>query len=268
MVGDTMATQTPTLLCIAGFDPSGGAGLQADIETAAALGVRAACALTCNTVQDSRDAKEVAVTAPDLLVRQIECLITDFDIAAIKTGLIPSTKSVEAVAETISKPVAGTDCSLVVDPVLCDGTGKALCDDGVVQAVRERLLPIAACATPNRTELAALVPEAETPAAAAHTLLAENCKAVLVTSEGGEGENLKHTLYLADGTHRNFLSPRLPGEFHGSGCTLSSAIAAHLALGKPLHEAVPFALDFTAQALERADAPGKTTQARKFPRRL
>ena len=259
-----MKTQYPTLLCIAGFDPSGGAGLQADIETAAAFGVRAVCVQTCNTIQDSAGTKAVIPTMAKVLARQLECIVADFDLAAVKIGLIPSVDNAEIIAKTVSS----LRCPLIADPVLCDGTGKALCDDGTPRTIREQLLPLVSCATPNRVELAALVPNAETDADAAQTLLRENCGAVLVTSETSEEKTLHHALYLPGNECKLFSSPRLPGEFHGSGCTLSSAIAAQLALGKPLREAISQALTFTARALENADTPGTSTQARKFPRRL
>ncbi len=262
-----MKTRQPILLCIAGFDPTGGAGLQADIETAAALGVRAVCAQTCNTVQTNAGVKAVVPTTPALLARQTEYLTTDFDIAAVKVGLIASADNAEAIAG----PVAGLCRPLVTDPVLHDGTGKPLCGDGVAQAIRKHLLPLTTCATPNREELAALAPEASTPADAAQALLNEGCTAVFVTGESCEEHTLHHVLYELPDRRETFSSRRLPGEFHGSGCTLSSAIATQLALGKPLRDAVALALTFTARALENAAPPenhrGDAT-GRRLPKRL
>ncbi len=256
-----MKTRRPILLCIAGFDPTGGAGLQADIETAAALGVRAVCAPTCNTVQDSAGAKTVIPTAATTLAQQLECLADDFDIAAVKVGLVATADNAEAIAAAkICHP-------LVTDPVLHDGTGRPLCSDGAARAIRERLLPLTACATPNRAELAALAPEAATPADAAQALLDEGCGAVLVTGEEEKQRTLHHTLYMPHGEREAFSSPRLPGEFHGSGCTLSGALAVYLALQTPLRKAVALALAFTARALENAETPGGSGE-RRFPRRL
>lgn len=255
----------PNLLCIAGFDPTGGAGLQADVETAAALGVRAVCAQTCNTVQDG--ARTVAITPmpPATLALQLARLIADFDVAAVKVGLIASADNAEVVAEA----AAALHVPFVVDPVLRDGAGESLCEDGAAQALRARLLPLAACATPNLEELTALVPEASTPAAAAKVLLDEGCAAVLVTGEEKQERTLHHALYhgLDSPERRAFSSPRLPGEFHGSGCTLSCALAAQLALGAALGDAATLAFAFTARALERADAPSRGG-TRKFPKRL
>ena len=259
-------TSPPILLCISGFDPSGGAGLQADVETATALGVRAVCAQTCNTVQNSQGVERVIATAPEILARQLACLTADFEIAAVKTGLIPSSDNVRVVADAVSK----LGQPLIVDPVLRDGTGRSLCaeqtEDAVVRALRRELLPLAACITPNRAELTALVGDSETMAEAARTLLDEQCGAVLVTSAASEAQTLRHILYR-HGDNDQFSSPRLSGEFHGSGCTLAAAIAAQLATGKTLREAVPQALAFTTRALERADAPGRHGQTRRLPRR-
>ena len=258
-----MNTQQPVLLCIAGFDPTGGAGLQADIETAAMLGVRTVCAQTCNTVQDSAGTYAVAATDPAMLKRQIERLIADFNIAAVKVGLVASADNAWVIAEGMARLA----CPLVADPVLYDGTGIPLCDDGTAQAIRSWLLPAASCATPNRKELAALVPEAAATADAARALLDEGCGAVLVTDEESKEQALQSALYSPDRKRRVFESPRLTGEFHGSGCTLSSAVAAHLALDRPLNEAVSTAFAFTRNALESASEPGTHPHARKFPNR-
>ncbi len=260
-----MKSSPPNLLCVAGFDPTGGAGLQADVETAAALGVRAVCAQTCNTVQDGVRTITVTPTPPETLALQLARLIADFDVAAVKVGLIASADNAEVVAEA----AAALHVPFVVDPVLRDGAGEPLCTDGTAQALRARLLPHATCATPNLEELTALVPEASTPAAAAQALLDEGCAAVLVTGEEKQEQTLHHALYQALGRpeRRVFSAARLTGEFHGSGCTLSCALAAQLALGATLDDAVPLALEFTARALERADAPSRS-RARKFPKRL
>ena len=256
-----MKPSPPNLLCVAGFDPTGGAGLQADVETAAAHGVRAVCAQTCNTIQDGARTALVTPVPSETLALQLNRLIADFDIAAIKVGLIASAGNAEVVADAAAK----LQCPLVVDPVLRDGAGEPLCDDGVTRVLRARLLPLAACATPNLEELTTLVPEATTPEAAARILVDEGCAAVLVTGEEKQARTLHHALYSPE--RRVFSSPRLPGEFHGSGCTLSCALAAQLALGVALDDAVALALAFTARALERADAPSRS-RARKFPGRL
>ena len=259
-----METRQPILLCIAGFDPTGGAGLQADVETAAALGVRCVCAQTCNTLQSAAGAHAISATPPATLARQVEYLAADFRITAIKVGLVATAEN----ARVIANAVAGPGYPLVTDPVLRDGAGRTLCDADAARAIRGKLLPLSGCATPNREELMLLAPEAGTPAEAARTLLDEGCGAVLVTSERSDEHTLYHMLHLPGGARRTFSSARLPGEFHGSGCTLSTAIAAQLSLGRPLEEAVRSALAFTARALENAYAPDGGATARKFPKRL
>ena len=257
-----MKTNQPTLLCISGLDPTGGAGLQADIETTNAIGIRAVCAQTCNTVQSSAGTQSIVPTTPDMLLRQIEYLIADFDIAAVKIGLVVSTESAQSIAQAIAK----IHCPIVVDPILKDGIGNRLCNELTKQAIRQYLLPLATCATPNLEEVISLVACTTTPTDAATTLLHEGCSAVLVTSEEKKANIYHHALYLPYKQRKVFSSLHLVEEFHGSGCTLSSALAAYLALGKPLSEAVSLALTFTAHAIEKATTPERSAK-RKFPTR-
>ena len=250
------------MLCVAGFDPTGGAGLQADIETVTAIGMRAVCAQTCNTLQDDDGVQAVMPMPSSVLLQQIESLRAAFDIAAVKIGAVASAENAEAIA----RGLAGITCPVIVDPVLRDATGRPLGDEAVARAIREHLLPVAACATPNRRELMSLAPEAATPGAAAAALLEGGCGAILATGQDKRQGALRHVLYTPHATDRDFFSRQLPGEFHGSGCTLSSALAAYIALGNPLPRAIHPALAFTAHAIENATTP-ESGRKRKFPRR-
>lgn len=250
------------MLCISGFDPTGGAGLQADIETVAVIGLRAVCAQTCNTLQDEDGVTTVMPMPAMLLLQQIESLCAAFDIAAVKIGAVSSAEN----AETTARGLAKITCPLIVDPVLQDATGKPLGDPDTAAAIRRYLLPATTCATPNREELMALVPEAATPDAAATTLLEEGCGGILATSQKRRKDTLHHVLYRPGAPNQGFLSRQLPGEFHGSGCTLSSALATYIALGSSLHQAINQALAFTARALANA-ATLERGGKRKFPGR-
>lgn len=277
----------PSALFVAGLDPSGGAGLQADIETAAALGARAHCALSCNTLQDSRGVAAVAPGDAAFLARQIACVLSDFDIAAVKLGLLATRDNIAAVARAL----AAVRAPIVVDPVLAaGGDGAALCEPGCAAQLRERLLPLAALATPNLSEAMQLVPAAATPDEAARALLAEGCGAVLITDVKPDDAVVEHRYYTAAGAPKTdtlaagsataggprkdddkpsaaahsaaprcerLQCARLPGAYHGSGCTLSAAIAALLARGCDAREAARRAQDFVCASLQAAEWPGR-----------
>ena len=244
------------------FDPTGGAGLQADVETVTAVGMRAVCAQTCNTLQNDDGVEAVMPTPAAMLLQQIESLRGAFTIAAVKIGAVASAENAEAIARGLTKII----CPLIVDPVLRDATGKPLGDKTTARAIREYLLPATTCATPNREELLSLVPEAATPDIAATTLLEEGCGAILATSQEKRQGTLRHVLHRPGTAGWDFLSKQLPGEFHGSGCTLSSALATYIALGNPLHRAIDQALAFTARALGNATMPERGRK-RRFPGR-
>ena len=258
-----MRMKQSIVLCVSGFDPTGGAGLQADIETIAAIGLRAVCAQTCNTLQNAGGVTALMPTPAATLSRQIESLCGDFDVAAVKVGAVASAENAQAIARSLSEIA----CPLIVDPVLRDGTaGKSLGNEDTAWSIREYLLPMTTCTTPNRAELMTLSPETTTTVDAATALLKEGCEAVFATSEKQTGETLCHVLYTPEIGKRDFFTTQLPGEFHGSGCTLSSALAAYIALGNTVPQAIASALAFTARALEKATTPEREGK-RKFPDR-
>lgn len=271
--------KVPVALSIAGSDPSGGAGIQADLKTFAAFGVYGAAALTSLTAQNTRGVSAVAELEPGFVRQQIEAVLSDLRVGAVKLGMLSRAAIVEAVAEALG-PWPGLP--VVLDPVMLAKGGAALLMPDAVAVLRERLLPRAALITPNLPEAAALlsgtrqvgqksVSEARVaaePEWACEQLLGLGAQAVLL--KGGHGSGAQSTDILAvpregaggrPGLTRLSL-PRLPTRnTHGTGCTLSAAIAAGLAHGRPLEQAVRDAKDFVQGALAAADSLAVTRDA-------
>lgn len=266
---DQSAFPAPIVLCIAGFDPSGGAGLQADIETVSALGARAICAVTANTVQDGGGREDAALTVvatePDLLARQLDMLLARFPVAAIKIGLLP-TPDAALVARDALREI---NCdAVVIDPIYRAGNGAALSAPDTLPCIRREILPLSAVATPNRDEALALAPEANDPLSAARALVDEGCRNVLVTSADFDEKTQTLTHLLVSKTEASSIPcAKLARQFHGSGCTLSAAIAAGLAQGLNVFDAIRRAQEFTQSALQRAEKPNSARDAQHFPNR-
>jgi hydroxymethylpyrimidine/phosphomethylpyrimidine kinase len=237
-----MLAAPPNVLAIAAADPTGGAGLQADILTLASLGCHPLSVLTAYTVQDTRGVAALhAVPAADLLA-QARCVLADAPALAIKIGVVGSAANAQAIAQLLAEHAR---VPVVLDPVLASARGDALGDDATL---RELLLPRATVATPNSMEARTL--------GGAAAMIALGCKYVLVTGAHEPGDEVVNVLHGAAGVVREDRWPRLRGSFHGSGCTLAAAIAARLAHGDEVPEAVRRAQDYTWCALERGYRPG------------
>ena len=247
-----MSQTIPVALTIAGSDSSGGAGIQADLKTFSAFGVYGASAITALTAQNTTGVSGVHPVPPAFIVAQIDAVLSDFTVGAAKTGMLATREIVLAVAARL-RAVPGLP--VVVDPVMIATSGASLIDDGAVEAVRSQLLPLAALVTPNLPEAGRLsgMPEATTDADVRKQAVAlVHAGATAVLLKGGHGEGATAIDYLAtrDGITA-FERPRIATRAtHGTGCTLSAAIAALLATGRPLHEAVERAKSYVWQALE------------------
>lgn len=253
---------TPSaVLFIGGHDPTGGAGIQADIETAGLLDMRALSLVTALTAQDTRNVAAIWPTPVDALLQQFDTLLGDIRPSAIKIGLLGNPMQIEPLAERL----AHLRCPLVLDPVLAAGGGFDLDGgDRLADAIRSQLLPLTTLLTPNRNEARRLAGEQDADRAAM-SLLAAGSGAVLLTgADEANGARVSNRLFQADGTLLEFDWPRLPQQYHGSGCTLASACATLLAKGIPLAKAVADAQDFTWKTLDRAEAVG---QGQWLPRR-
>lgn len=241
----------PAVLVFAGVDPSGGAGIAADILAIAAQGAHALPVITALTVQDNDRVFGVEPVAPELLRRQAQALIDKVAIHAVKIGIPGSCANATVIAQLIGQlRQAHPGLPVVLDPVLASGHGDVLNRDDAVLALAP-LLPVTTVIVPNGPEAVAL--------GGAEYLLAQGCDNVLVTGGHGEGEVIVNRWRNGDGGERAWRWPRLPGEFHGSGCTLASAIAARLAQGVPLAGALDLAQNYCHAALDKAYAiaPGQ-----------
>ncbi|MDD9806944.1 MAG: bifunctional hydroxymethylpyrimidine kinase/phosphomethylpyrimidine kinase [Gammaproteobacteria bacterium] len=241
-----------TILAVSGLDPGGGAGARADAETAAALGARALAVITCRTRQDSVNAQSCAPADADAVRRRIGELAANEPIAAVKIGLTPSAPVVDAVADALA---ALPNTPVVLDPVLAAGGGYLFCDDATTARIAARLLPLSTVATPNLSEAARLAAVVDDAAAMAAKILNTGCGAVLITGESESNGQLRHRLYRNGAPPCDITCQRLPHRYHGSGCTLSSALAVELARGASIVEAARRAHDYTYRCLLRAPIP-------------
>lgn len=242
-------------LTIAGSDSGGGAGIQADLKTFQRFGVFGTSVVTAVTAQNTREVRAVYPIPVEIVLAQLEALADDLPPAALKTGMLATGALVRAVAEAIGRHRFGP---YVLDPVMAATSGDRLLDPGAERDILERLLPLASLVTPNLDEAAILTGRAvNDPAAmerAGHELLERGAKAALVKGGHLPGDQLTDVLVTATGA-RHFLHARIDTtSTHGTGCTLSAAITAGLALGRPLETAVSEALDYVHRAI--AAAPG------------
>ncbi|WPC04519.1 hydroxymethylpyrimidine/phosphomethylpyrimidine kinase [Pseudomonas benzenivorans] len=252
----------PVVLCLSGHDPSGGAGLQADIEALLAQGCHAAPTVTALTVQDTVNVADFRVLDRDWVLAQARAVLADLPVAAIKLGMLGSVEMVDTVVQLRQQL---PDVPLVCDPVLRAGGGGALGKDEVGYAMRERLLPLATIATPNLPEARILAELPDGSADQCAEKLLPYVRHLLITGGHGDEHEVHNRLYGRDGSRHSFTCQRLPGSYHGSGCTLASALAGRLALGEELVSAVRSALDYTWRTLRDAEQPG---HGQYIPRRL
>jgi hydroxymethylpyrimidine/phosphomethylpyrimidine kinase len=245
--GDTLVI--PIALTIAGSDSGGGAGIQADLKTFAALGVYGVSAITAITAQNTLGVRLVHTLPPDVVAAQIAAVLEDFDVAAVKIGMLASVEIIEAVAAAL-KPAPRF---LVLDPVMAASSGDALSGRGFIRTL-DSVIPQLDLLTPNLAEAAALTgtPPARSEAemaAQGRALVDKGARAVLVKGGHLDGEAVD-LLVTEQGLHR-FAAPRIISRnLHGTGCVLSSAVAAIIALGHDLLAAVAEAKAFTRRAIE------------------
>ncbi len=252
-----MNSTPPLVLVFSASDPTGGAGLQADILTLASLGCHPLTAVTAVTVQDTSGVESVHPVEADVLERQARRVLEDMPVAAFKIGVLGSLANVVAVAEIVSDY---PEIPLVFDPVLASGRGDELAGEDMVSAMRELLLPQTTLLTPNAPEARRLAEgddEGEPDAAeCARRLIEWGAQHVLVTGTHERTAQVVNQLFGETGLLRRDVWERLPGSFHGSGCTLAAAVAARLAQGAELEAAVHDAQDYTWRTLAGAFRPG------------
>jgi hydroxymethylpyrimidine/phosphomethylpyrimidine kinase len=253
-----MPNLPPIVLTFAGSDPTGGAGLQADLLTLASMGCHPLSVVTALTVQDTRGVDDVLAIDSDWVSDQARKLLEDMPVAAFKLGVLGSVENIAVIAEILADY---PDIPVILDPILASGRGDALAGEEMIVALKELILPQTTVLTPNSMEARRLAEEEdddEEPELeeCADRLVSLGCEFVLVTGTHENTAEVINTLYGEEGTVRSDRWKRLPGSYHGSGCTLASAIAATLANGLDVPEAVREAQEYTWQALAHGFRPG------------
>jgi hydroxymethylpyrimidine kinase/phosphomethylpyrimidine kinase len=251
-------TKQPVVMSIAGFDPSGGAGVLADIKTISALGCYGVAALTSLSVQNTQQVFGTHHHDAAIVRRQIEALIEDFEIAAIKTGMLPTAEIVFEVARIIGQKAAPI---VVVDPVLASTSGFDLCDERAVDELTRSLFPLASLVTPNIAEAARItgldIRDDATMHCAAEAILKMGPSAVLITGGDAVSDSSVDFLLDAEGASTYGAERVTSTNTHGTGCTFASAIACLLARGHSLRDAIPLAKQYVSEAILSAPRLGR-----------
>ncbi len=248
----------PLVLSFAASDPTGGAGTQADVLTLASMGCHPLTVVTALTVQDTAGVDGILAIDAEWVADQARMLLEDVPVAAFKLGMLGSPESIAAIAEILADY---PDIPVVLDPVLTSGRGDELASDDMIAAMRDMLIPQTSVLTPNSHEARRLAlfdsDEDDLDLAACAARLTElGCEYVLVTGTHENTPRVLNSLYDTKGHVQTDAWDRLPGSYHGSGCTLASAIAAALAYGHDVSGAVRDAQNFTYEALKAAFRPG------------
>ena len=245
----------PVVLCFSGHDPCGGAGIQADIETLASIGCHCASIITTHTVQDTSNVTGYQAVSANWIKQQLDKLTQDLTIAAVKISVVGSLENIAVIETTLSglPPVP-----VVLDPVISAGGGGALSSPPLIDSLRHSLLPLSTLITPNRFEAQQLCSASQTTAEQqAEQLTAAGCRHVLISGLEEIEKRITNRLYDHSGLIDQVHWPKLPSEYHGSGCTLAAAAAGFLALGLDIIPACQQAQQFTWNALMRGYRIGR-----------
>lgn len=253
------APTPPIVLTFSATDPTSGAGLQADILTLTSMGCHPLTIVTAITVQDTMGVDDIFPIDDEWVADQARSVLEDMPVAAFKIGVMGSVENIATIAEIVADY---PDIPLILDPVLASGRGDEFANEDMLAAMREMLIPQTTIILPNSVEARRLAQdetiEDDDPdlPECARRLLDMGCEYVLITGTHENTPQVINTLYAPDGVLRSDNWQRLPGSYHGSGCTLAAAVAAGIAHGLPLPEAVQEAQEFTWQALKRGFRPG------------
>ncbi|MDH5409401.1 MAG: hydroxymethylpyrimidine/phosphomethylpyrimidine kinase [Gammaproteobacteria bacterium] len=249
----TKPNNVPAVMVFSGLDPTGGAGIQADIEAIASMGCHCLPIVTALTVQDTEKVHRCKDVDPMTLIEQARAVLEDIPVAAFKMGIPGSVKNIEAIHSLL---IDYPEPAFILDPVLAGGGGGKLTDDECIDAMLELLLPETTILTPNSNEARLLAPEADSLDACAQELMDMGCEFVLITGTHESTPEVENTLYGNKRRLETFQWQRLPHSYHGSGCTLAASIAAMMAHGLDPFMAVNEAQEFTWQSLQHGFRPG------------
>lgn len=252
-----MSDLPPIVLVFAASDPTGGAGLQADLLTLSSMGCHALTVITAITVQDTVGVEDIHALDAELVAAQARAVLEDMPVAAFKIGMLGSVENIAAIAEIVADY---PDVPLILDPVLASGRGDELATEDMLEALLDMLLPQTTIITPNSLEARRLAEfdseEGLELGACAQRLVEAGCEYVLVTGTHENTPQVVNVLYSQEGVVRSDAWQRLPGSYHGSGCTLASALAAAIAHGLDVGDAVREAQEYTWQTLQSGFRPG------------
>jgi hydroxymethylpyrimidine/phosphomethylpyrimidine kinase len=240
-------------MCFSGLDPTGGAGIQADIETLFSIGCHCAPVVTAVTAQNTQYVITMEATTPSMLVQQARAVLEDMSVQYFKIGLLGSVENIE-VLHTLLKDYS--QIPVVVDPITAAGGGFDFGGEEIIEAMRTLLLPLTTILTPNTEELSQLAPTADTLDACANEILESGCQHVLLTGTHAQTPTVVNRLYSSHQDVTLFNWPRLESKFHGSGCTLAAATAGYLAHKLSLHDAIQQAQRFTCESLNHGSRMG------------
>jgi len=235
----------PVVLVIAGHDPSGGAGIQADIETIAHAGCHATTVITSLTSQNTSEVAEIIPQTAESFRKQIKLILADMEVASCKIGMIGSLELIDVIQSELSN----INIPIVLDPVINATSGQSFADEDMCKKILSSLFPLTSIVTPNGKE-ANLLSQSTHLETAAHKLLDFGTKSVLITDTNENPEKVTNIFYTENNASIEYHWQRLSGSFHGSGCTLSSRIAALLALGNDVKTAVEEAQAYTWNTLK------------------
>jgi len=258
----TNSNPIPVVMIMAGNDPTGGAGIQADIEAIISMGCHAAPVITALTVQDTVDVSAIMPVPAELIIEQARAVLEDLPVTAIKLGMVGSVENAEAIHSLLNDY---PHLPVVIDPVLAAGGGAELAGDELVEAILALLVPLATVLTPNSQEARRLAPDADSLDACAMALLERGPEFVLITGTHEATPEVHNILYANNRRLEDFAWPRLDGSYHGSGCTLASAIAGLIAQGTEPFSAIHEAQEYTWQTLKHGYRLGMGQQ---LPNRL
>ncbi len=239
-----------TILLFSGLDPSGAAGIVADIETINQFGMTSMPIITTLTIQNTQEVKLVEVTSQTLIEAQFQALTEDIDFQTVKIGLLGSLGQIKTIIKLLN---TRPGLSIILDPVLTSGNDEVLLNEDAINVIRNELIPLATILTPNLKELSQLAPGLDEQSAVSSL----HCPWILVTTADNSEVHIEHRLYHQSKLVGQFPYKKLPGKYHGSGCTLSSAISALIASDLPVEIACKRALDYTYQTLLSAKKLGK-----------
>lgn len=240
-------------MCFSGLDPSGGAGLQADIQVTSAFGCHCAPIATAITIQNSQGVKSFKPISAELIKQQADTIFEDSTIAAFKLGMLATHATVRTIGQLLDQ---FPNIPVILDPILRGGKGNLLANENLSESISEYLLPTTTIITPNTLELKQLAPRQSDSTSAARVLIEEGTQYVLLTGTHASTPHVTHRLFDSAGLVHALDWPRLPYDYHGSGCTLAASLASVLAKGESVESASKQAQNYTWQTLYRAYQSG------------